>query len=339
MDITIHNCHTHLFTMEHVPKKFCGGLAPIFYKYGLYRPVEFILKYLNPFTDKDILDRISKYLRIGFNTTQKIIFLKYLKNYYPSNTKFIVLPMDMEYMGYGKPAEDINKQLEELANLRDEYPNNIIPFVHLDPRREDILDKIKYWIEQRNFKGIKIYPPLGYELLYKNLVEQVYLYCSDKNIPVITHCSEATIRCRSLRFDKSMATSLASPKYVQHILNTYPKLKLCLAHFGGLKAWEDYLKTNTGWLRDILDLMKSGKYKNLYTDISFTIFNFKENSKILKVLLSDPNIRSQVLYGTDFYMSVTEKTPEKKLALQLRYDLGEDLFRDIAERNPVQFLG
>ncbi|MCF6278960.1 MAG: amidohydrolase family protein [Flavobacteriaceae bacterium] len=146
------------------------------------------------------------------------------------------------------------------------------------------------------------------------------------------------------------------------------KLKICLAHFGGSKEWNkyevdgwnnynkninhatlnDYLQIkntlnhkskrtiwwNASWLSVIYDLMV--KYDNVYTDVSFILFN--ENLfPMLKYILNDPKVSDKILYGTDYYV-VTQKKSEKALHQNLRSYLGEDLFFKIANENPKRFL-
>jgi hypothetical protein len=54
-------------------------------------------------------------------------------------------------------------------------------------------------------------------------------------------------------------------------------MRLCLAHFGDNKEWDDYLSRNRNinlsleqmdWVSQIVTMMKSGQYPNLYADIS-----------------------------------------------------------------------
>ena len=86
----------------------------------------------------------------------------------------------------------------------------------------------------------------------------------------------------------------------------------------------------------IRELIECGKYPNLYTDISYTIFNFHENVPLLKILLENENIFEKVLFGSDFYMVESEKYSEKRFSIDLRYALGEEKFWKIA--NVVFFL-
>jgi predicted TIM-barrel fold metal-dependent hydrolase len=146
------------------------------------------------------------------------------------------------------------------------------------------------------------------------------------------------------------------------------KLKICLAHFGGTKEWnkyeadgwnnynkninhaseEDYNKLkntlnhkskrtiwwNASWLSVIYDLLI--KYDNVYTDVSFILFN-EELFPMLKFILNDSKVSDKILYGTDYYV-VTQKRSEKALHQNLRSYLGEDLFLKIANENPKKFL-
>jgi predicted TIM-barrel fold metal-dependent hydrolase len=80
-------------------------------------------------------------------------------------------------------------------------------------------------------------------------------------------------------------------------------------------------------------------YENLYTDISYTIFQFQQNISLLRVLLSDPVLQKKVLFGSDYYMIEREQMTEREVYFQLRATLGEELFRQIAEINPRLYLG
>jgi len=89
---------------------------------------------------------ILEFTKLGKSST---IFNK-LKKMYPEDSQFVVLPMDMEYMGAGSPKESYLVQLDELNKLfyskgsnggisttkTDlQYKKQLIPFVFVDPRR------------------------------------------------------------------------------------------------------------------------------------------------------------------------------------------------------------
>ena len=152
----------------------------------------------------------SKYLK------QETVFDK-LKNQYPDDTAFVVLPMDMEYMGAGKLKKKyrFHHQMEEIKEIKrkEEYRKIIYPFVFADPRRMQKEGKnffdysiegkkivlkdcfIKTYLEEENFSGIKIYPALGYYPFDEELLP-LWKYAADNHIPIITHCIKGTIYYR-----------------------------------------------------------------------------------------------------------------------------------------------
>jgi predicted TIM-barrel fold metal-dependent hydrolase len=78
------------------------------------------------------------------------------------------------------------------------------------------------------------------------------------------------------------------------------------------------------------------KYPNLYADISYTLNN-PEFFPLLKILLSDPQIKNQILFGSDYYM-VEYKATERRFGIDLRGYLGEENFKVISYDNPRRFM-
>lgn len=158
----------------------------------------------------------QRYLTIGrfaFYRSQAGI-LGRLRQQYPPQTRFIVLPMDMEYMGAGelRPGFRYREQMQELAAIkaRPTCTACVYPFVFADPRRlraegeahfrysaaggrvvlEDCF--IRRYIEGHRFSGFKIYPALGYYPFDETLLP-LWKYAADHGLPVLTHCIRGTI--------------------------------------------------------------------------------------------------------------------------------------------------
>lgn len=339
----IYNCHNHIFTHENVPSGYLPFfLVPAIRIDSIRWALSKIMKAIVPWTKNDTAHRFSAFIKATYRKTQEKN-LEHLTNYYPEETKFIVLPMDMAYMGAGKIIENIDGQHNELIRLakKTEYKNTLILFAHIDPRSPKALSRLKTLVENKNFKGVKIYPPLGYSPDDKVLMEEIYPYMIEKNIPLMTHCSPGTVNSKDISLKKAHA--FADPDNYRVVMETFPELRICLGHFGGIGEWRRHLNeprdpNNPTWLTKIKKLIKSGKYKNLYTDISYTIFNYQENVPLLKILLTDDEILNKVLFGSDFYMVESEKYSERRLSTDLRYTLGETMFWRIAHDNPKVYL-
>lgn len=353
---TFHNCHTHVFTSQAVPNNFLPlGLLRFLAKHRLTKKLGRFLNKIIPSTDNDIFDRFASFMNIGSRKSSLEIF-KFLKGFYPEGTKFVVLSMDMAYMKAGKVLQDFLIQLDELAEIKTNYPEQCYPFICVDPRRPNITNIVKTYIEQKKFQGIKLYPPLGYYPFDQRLYP-VYEYAEANKIPIITHCCSAVVFYRgkitpdmlvhpksgkklTRKDKKNFADYYTHPKNYEYVLNDFPELKICLAHFGGGREWKSYLSTpwekgnEDCWFSIILDLIK--KHLNVYADISYVLSDIKL-FPLLKVILQDPNTRPKILYGSDFYMVELDRS-ERSFSINVRANLGEEDYSQVAITNPDRFF-
>ena len=179
-----------------------------------------------------LMGRYLLLARYAIHKKQSSIYSK-LKGQYPENTGFIVLPMDMKYMGAGPikckqdhknkpPCKDpYYCQLDYLSDIlasdkknqaKKNQERTLYPFVFIDPRRiDDDPDFFKYqltngkvellpctvkkYIEDEDFSGFKIYPALGYYAFDKRLLP-LWLYAAQNDLPIMTHCIKGTIYYR-----------------------------------------------------------------------------------------------------------------------------------------------
>ena len=357
----IYNCHTHLFTLDHVPERF----LPKFVMWALKQKwTRKMFRRLLP-GKRDLLERYVNFFEVNMLDGQANV-LKRLKGYYPQGsvdqTEFIVLPMDMEHMLAGKVKAGIDEQHEELLELL----NNgepVIPFIGTDPRKKtDVLAFVKKWHE-KGFKGVKLYPPLGYYPTHSALMDEVYPYCIQHKLPIMAHCSRGGVHVKKVTDEmldepnpinrpvvkskaKEFSDIYTDPSNYVPVLEKHKDLRICLAHFGGGDEWDKYLLTSwdtsmpdteKSWLSVIKDLML--KYDHVYADISSTLFQGGETRiHLLKVLLQNEKIRKRVLFGSDYYMMERVKDLERINAIKLRSELGETLFKQIAVENAENYL-
>lgn len=307
-----------------------------------------VLVWINPFPN-DIFERLARFLKIAEQPTQRKVF-QHVELQYPKDTVFVVLPMDMGFMNMGAPEISIEHQHKELLEMAQSSMGQIIPFYAADPRHPDIVERVKANLGPKKFRGIKIYPNLGYKPDDPKLME-IYAYCIREDFPVLTHCSPGGIWRYGVSRKERRANS--EPLNYKRILETkgYRELKLCLAHFGGAEEWAKHLKGRVDqleevpWVRTIYDMLTSPNYPNLYADISYTVFTPKVSGleadliDYLKVLLEHPRVKEHVLFGSDYYMVEQESVSEKEVSLLLRSRLGEQLYKQIAYTNPRRFLG
>jgi len=320
-------------------------------------PILNFLGKLNP-APNDALERYSRFLNTALLGSQLNVFNE-IQLQYPQGTKFVILPMNLEHMGWllrwvPKKIDNQHAELLRLArklNGETEAQKIVYPFFTVHPKQGNIdqviekMEKGRYF-SRNKFRGLKIYPNLGY---YPNdpKLMKIYRVCEENGIPVISHCTPHGIWKLGLSEEKRRC--FGKPENYKIIMSKFKKLRICLAHFGGAEEWANRLQKpedETAWVRLIYDMLRSKDYENLYTDISYTIFEPKVKGltidliDYLKVMLeSNTKVREHVLFGSDYYMIEQEKITEKEVSILLRSRLGDDLFFQIAYTNPRRFLG
>jgi predicted TIM-barrel fold metal-dependent hydrolase len=362
----IHNCHTHLFTMDHVPEYFLSR----FFRTS-WAKKKWIAR-LGTLLAGRMIDRYAAFFYSSMKVTQADV-LRELRGYYPRNAKFCVLSVDFEYMNAGKCRLGFIEQIDELALLartvnEEEGEDIVIPFLGIDPRRPNLPDLVREYVEDRGFRGFKMYPALGFfpndERLYP-----VYEYAQQYQLPITTHClpknknhfrfkptKEMIAQARQvkgceeweLRKPYDFAKYLNHPHWYQVLLEDFPELKLNFGHFGGNEEWDKYLDTpdekfekDISWYSLIRGMIK--RYPNVYADISFTVFD-RNLYPLLKNLVNSEyknsafySPKEKVLFGTDFYM-LQKDYRERRFGIDLRGYLSDEEYWQIAEDNPRRFL-
>lgn len=344
------NIHTHIFRQEDSPDAFPSKALKSLSntKVGM-AILKTILHNANPFLSSDSLDKMLQMIKAGQLGSQKAIFEHMAENY-PLDTIFVVLPMDMAYMGAGK-CRPYHLQLKELEELRC-IDNRVLPFLMVDHRNPNMRLLFEQYVYGCNWGGAKFYPPLGtfpqaeeYDYIYQRLVEL------DK--PLIAHCTYSNAvhfkgKEKELavllgdKYDKKATRKENCDKFTDPmnwgvVAEKYPNLRIDIAHFGGANMWDMWYKNpkdRTNLVNIIRDLMY--KYPNIYSDISFTLSD-RKTIPLLNMFLNDDKIKHKILFGSDYYMSLSECS-EIEWSINLRHEVGETNWNQMQQNNR-KFLG
>lgn len=358
-----YNCHAHIFLNADVPRRFLpGGLIRWLGRPRLTRGLARLLHRLNPGSQDDVFDRWANMLYTDSLGSQAAV-LENMQRFYPRDTVFAALSMDMEYMGAGTLRRPFNEQLAELAALKRREGSRLLAFIAVDPRRPGIYEMVRRYIEEHDFTGIKLYPALGY-YPYDARLEEIYAYAQAHSIPVISHGTRSgAVYFRGSRRElirlvrdevhaqvpvkgfnnRRLCDYFSHPMNYEPVLERFPGLKLDIAHWGGTSEWQDYLYNPSkdreisylsNWFRIIKHMMR--RYPRLYTDISYTLGHI-DHLPLLDILLEDTSLRERVLFGSDYYL-VNAESSERTFSLDIRSRLGEEKFNLIARHNPERFF-
>jgi uncharacterized protein YdcH (DUF465 family) len=194
------------------------------------------------------------------------------------------------------------------------------------------------------FAGIKVYPQLGFDP-YPNdtteleKVEYLYQFCTDKRIPIVTHCSDAGFKVGD--YD---ALTVPNGKW-KKVLEKYSELTLNFAHFGSESKSE-----KRHWRNTIIALTK--QYPNVYTDISCNdakpeyyneielLFHPDSKKKQKNALpVSNPELYKKILFGSDFSINLlASKVDSYNEYLKAFLDAKIQHKEFLCEKNPERFL-
>ena len=310
--------HAHVFTMKHVPDKFLG--IKLSFSDRFLNWISNTFSWIIP-GSKDQLENIASFTKhLGQTVEQNFLDLI---SYYPENSKVCLLLMDMREIN-GKIEENYQIQINEMIDLKKKYPDKILLFLHLDPNQAEMSKLFEEYVKSNTFDGVKVYPPLNSKPTDNRFVS-IWHECEKSQIPIITHCGAFGVSASNFfNFSKG---EYAHPKYWREVLKAFPELRLDLAHFGEM---------DTSWQKEIMSLCET--YENVYTDTSFIIGSALAVKQLAKCCYSSSILNSKLLYGSDFYMLDLLCYRIKDDLNYLRENLGENLFYNISEVNPKNFL-
>lgn len=341
--------HMHIFNYEHIPNGFLGPRLPfrMWFLRGLENICGGIGKVAHIF-GKDTATNYHNFVDMFDDSSSLDIFAHALS--YERDSIHCALTMDMTCSVKGKMQLSFGQQMAEMCSVRDKFPHRLLPFVAIDPNNPDAMKHFEQaFTTGWNFFGVKIYPSLGYLPSHPVLMD-IFAICEKNQIPVIAHCSSASVKAnyKELRLlgyevdangnykeinrlvkyrSKEDWAELNNPINLFPVLNKYKNLKLDLAHLGAYR-WPS-------WLDTIRQYMKW--YPNFVSDVSYTFADPDKAAVIKRLLQFDETFARKCIYGTDFYMPLIEGN-FGDMRQRFIDSLGAELFDKIARRNPRRWL-
>jgi predicted TIM-barrel fold metal-dependent hydrolase len=144
------------------------------------------------------------------------------------------------------------------------------------------------------FAGIKVYPQLGFDPFPDTeeefeKVDFLYQYCISKRIPIMSHCSDGGFKVGNFNTYTSPTGKWAK------VLERYPNLTLCFAHFGnqsnGCTDWQKAIIAHTA-------------KPNVYTDISCNNATQAYYNQLGKLVQTNQMLQHKLLFGSDFSINM-----------------------------------
>ncbi len=227
--------------------------------------------------------------------------------------RMFLLPLDLTTVSGGCLCTN-----EQAAALAEAYPRRFISFASVDPHRKDALQVVEKAFGELNLAGLKLHPSKQRFYPDDPAMDRIYELCVKYDKPVILHCG--------VSMEPGTLSAYAHPLRVEQTAYRYPKLRICLAHFG----WP--------WVREVCMLML--KYRNIYTDTALLYFDNPREfyHQCFQVDMGphwlERSLRHQVMFGSD-----EPRLEQLRMLRAIReMDLRESTKRMILGENALEFL-
>ncbi len=403
-----YNIHAHIFDASCIPNGIMGEKWAKIIRFAKKIRDQRILRWLFPQLlqmiilplarlfagmSKDKARRIKKIVESISIGGQMEVFEQLMNSYKKdglTNYRFVALCQNMDHNCNVNEHKNVLNQMLEVATIRNEHGNAILPFVGVDPRHYNdgikLREMVKVFIEDKKFVGIKIYPSQGF-FPDDTLMDETYKYAEENDLPIMIHFNVGVIYYRKdlSRFNSEprimfkvagkpvaeqdpelFQMNFTNPLLFKNVLDKFPKLKLCFAHFAGdydIKEL-DRINTNPQLLVDFIAIQNYPKefmdkkytmaywhayirdvlipaFPNVYTDVSYQLADKEPdfNNRINNYLTNrSADLGTKILFGTDFYVNIKEGKEEAELVPYLKKFISQQFFDQIASKNNSVYL-
>ncbi len=208
--------------------------------------------------------------------------------------------------GQEEKINDTARRFDALASGE----GNTVYFGSVHPASPNAAEEVCR-IAKRGLKGIKIHPDYQHTELAHSSYEPIFHEAERLGLVVVTHAGWDPLSPEHVH---------ATPEMAASVLRNFPRLKLVLAHFGGMHRYDE------------VEELLAGKFDNLYLDTAFSV-EMIEGDQACRIVRKHGAHR--VLFGSDFPWHTTRA--ERDFVLSL--DLNETEKEQILYRNAELLLG
>jgi predicted TIM-barrel fold metal-dependent hydrolase len=178
----------------------------------------------------------------------------------------------------GEPKLSIDKINRVFVDATEKYPQRLIAFAGIDPRRSKAAELVDRFLREWKMKGIKLHSAAGF---YPNdkACYPIYEKALEYGVPVLLHTGEVL---------KPLYFKYCRPIYVQEVAMDFPDLPIILAHTGGC------------WYSEAVAICNNAT--NVYLDLALwqrRLLRPLEFYRALRTLLDSVSWQ-RVLFGSDY---------------------------------------
>jgi predicted TIM-barrel fold metal-dependent hydrolase len=131
----------------------------------------------------------------------------------------------------GEPEVSIEAQNRMVAEVAKRFPDRLIPFFSIDPRRPGAAELLSRALDEWGMKGLKLHPTSGY-FPFDKVCYPLYDKCVEYGVPVLIHTGAIMAPLKS---------RYCLPIDVDEVAADFPELPIIMAH-AAWSMWRDALQ-------------------------------------------------------------------------------------------------
>ena len=164
------------------------------------------------------------------------------------------------------------------AELARRYPERIIPYFGIDPRRPGAAEAFEQAVKEQGVKGLKLHPAVGY-FPHDRVVYPLYEICVSHGLPVTLHCGP---------MPSPLLSRYTQPLQFDDVAADFPQLTMILAH-AGQELWPEALSVARTKPNIYLELSMWQSRIKFIDEFVFAIARMRDTIGI-----------ERILWGSDF---------------------------------------
>jgi predicted TIM-barrel fold metal-dependent hydrolase len=156
--------------------------------------------------------------------------------------KAVILPIDWGPSFHSRCS--LEKMVSHAADCAKRYPQRLIPFAGIDPRRDRAADTLAAWLTSGVFKGLKLYPNCGF-YPDDDCAMPIYEMCLEHDAPILFHTGHPL---------PLLDAKYSRPEYFRRVVEAFPRLKVIFGHAGAPHNWQEMLELVEASQEAVLEL-------------------------------------------------------------------------------------
>lgn len=180
----------------------------------------------------------------------------------------------------GESALSVEEENRAISQLAQHFPERIVPFAGVDPRRPGALDLFRRGLDEWGMRGLKLHPGTGFDPR-DSVCLPFFELAGQRGVPVVVHTGPMA---------SPLVSHTARPVNLDPVAADFPDTTIVLQHAGQRCWWEEALNV-AFWKPNVLLELSMWQWTHLFDPEGFV--------RALGRMKQEIGL-DRVLFGSDF---------------------------------------